>query len=264
MRSHVNRYLIVIDDIWNIPSWDIIRCALIESSCGSKVITTSRIFEVAKRSGEVCKLEPVSNDDSKKLFCARLFGRKDTCSFDLPNEQSTEYILQKCGGVPLAIITIATLLASKPRDDWPKVYNSIGFGHEDNVDVSNTRQILLFSYYDLPCHLKTCLLYLRIFPEDREIEKDTLVWRWVAEGFVHEEPGRTLFKVGERYFHELVNRSMIQPVEKRGTYTICACRVHEMVLDMICSMANEESFVTILCSDEQHLSSHSNARILAV
>jgi hypothetical protein len=193
----------------------------------------------------------------------RLFGGKSKCHYG-QQVQVFEKILDKCGGVPLAIVTMASLLASKPRDDWAKIYNSIGFGSGHNEDVKNMRKILLYSYYDLPCYLRTCLLHLSIYPEDHTIEKETLIWKWVAEGFVHEEPGMSLFEVGERYFNELINRSMIFPSYMLHHGIISSCSVHDMVLDMICSLSKEEKFVTILGSNDQDSSIEGNARRLAI
>jgi disease resistance protein RPM1 len=42
--------------------------------------------------------------------------------------------------------------------------------------VEGMMGILSLSYFDLPHHLKACLLYLSIFPEDYEIDKERLVW----------------------------------------------------------------------------------------
>jgi disease resistance protein RPM1 len=99
LTFYLNRFFIVIDDIRDIPSWDVIKCALVDNGCGSRIITTSRIPGTAESSGEVLKLMPLSIDSSKELFYATLCGCKGTITFDPLDEQTTEYILQKCGCV---------------------------------------------------------------------------------------------------------------------------------------------------------------------
>ncbi|KQJ87180.1 putative disease resistance RPP13-like protein 3 [Brachypodium distachyon] len=257
------RYFIVIDDVWDIQSWEIIRCALTDTDLGSIVITTTRIFRVAEIAGDVYQLLPLSDRHSEELFYTRLFGGK----VKPPDDQTTDLIqkfLQKCGGVPLAITTISSLLSGKPKDDWHKVYSSIGLRLSDDTTVDSIRPIILLSYQDLPHRLRVCLLHLSIYPEDYIVRKDTLIWKWVTEGFVREEPGVGLFELGEQYLNELINRSMVQPLENPHSGVIIGCRVHDLVLDMICSMAAEENFVTVLDDNKQRTSSRIKGRRLAL
>jgi len=263
------RCFIVIDDIWDKKTWKLVRCALQESNCGSRLVITTRISEVAAYADEAYKIQPLSHDNSEKLLYARIVDGEGKY-FDSLSAETCERILKKCGGVPLAIITIASLLASKPGEDWSEVYNSIGFGHKGNDDVDNTRRILSFSYYDLPSHLKACLLYLSVFPEDRIIEKNRLIWMWIAEGFISEEQaaaaaaGVGLFELGERYFNELINRNMIQAQETQYEGYVHACSVHDMVLDLIHQLSSEENFVTVLNGGERQKLQGSISRRLAL
>jgi disease resistance protein RPM1 len=241
------RYLLVIDDVWETESWDIIKLAFVGNNRAGRIITTTRIHEVAENVGEVYKLQPLSYDYSRKLFFARIFDGESKSSGHQSDEVSDK-ILRKCGGIPLAIITMASLLAGKPREEWSEVYQSMGFANKGNHQVEITEKIISFSYYDLPPHLRTCLLYLSVLPEDYFIEKSTLVWMWLAEGFVREKQGMSSsFEIGEGYFNEHVNRSMIQLVEVEGDYEriVCGCQVHDIVLDLIRSISTEENFVTM-------------------
>ncbi|CAD6252790.1 unnamed protein product [Miscanthus lutarioriparius] len=256
------RYFIVIDDVWEVRTWEAIELALVENNRGSKVITTTRNVDVAKASGEVYKLKQLSYDDSMKLFYTRL-SRADRKFVDNHPDDISEKILKKCAGIPLAIITMASLLAGKPECEWSMVYNSIGFHTTDNREAEDTMTILSFSYYDLPPHLRTCLLYLSTYPEDYEIEKDSLIWKWIAEGFIDGKQGTRLFELGERYFNDLINRSLIQPVENEWNGRVESCRVHDMVLDLMRKLSSDENFIAILGDNVEATPAPSSVRRLA-
>ena len=74
LHFDVDRYLVVVDDVWEVKTWERIKLALVENNCGSRVITTTRKFDVAKEAGEVYKLQPLSYENSKKLFYTRIYG----------------------------------------------------------------------------------------------------------------------------------------------------------------------------------------------
>ncbi|CAO2168255.1 unnamed protein product [Urochloa humidicola] len=256
------RYLIVIDDIWDASAWDIIRCALPENMNDSRVITTTRKEVVARacctnHTERVYNMKPLSDQDSRSLFFKRIFGSKDTCPPYL-NEVSAE-ILKKCGGLPLAIITISSLLANQPnkleKEQWLYVRNSLGSNIEMTPSLEGMRQILNLSYVDLPHYLKTCMLYLGIYPEDYTIDRNDLTRQWVAEGFICKARRTDPVDIAKSYFNELINRSMIQPEYTDYNGEVMSCRVHDMMLDLILHKSKEENFITII-DDIQDMTEH--------
>nr|CAB3466190.1 unnamed protein product [Digitaria exilis] len=120
------------------------------------------------------------------------------------------------------------LLATKARtkEEWEKIWKSIGVVIEKDTDMEEMNKILSLGYNDL---------YLSVFPEDYEIKRDRLIRRWIAEGFITTEGGQDMEEIGECYFNDLVNRSMIQPVGIQYDGRAEACRVHDMILDLITS-----------------------------
>ncbi|XP_037497472.1 putative disease resistance protein At4g10780 [Jatropha curcas] len=101
-------------------------------------------------------------------------------------------VVKKCGGLPLALITIGHAMAGKDAvQEWEhalevlRSYASSLQGMEDEVfqDMEvEVFAILKFSYDSLHSEkVKSCFLYCSLFPEDFEILKDDLVHYFVLE-----------------------------------------------------------------------------------
>nr|UBY07615.1 NBS-LRR disease resistance protein [Dasypyrum villosum] len=245
------RYFVVVDDIWDVDTWDIIKRAFPATSSTSRIITTTRINSVAHSccssfNGGIYNIRGLDMVHSRQLFHRRLFKSDEDCPSYL--EEISEQILEKCDGLPLAIIAISGLLANTERREnmWNQVKDSIGRALERNPSVEGMMKILSLSYFDLPAYLKTCLLYLSIYQEDSTIEKEYLIRRWIGEGFIHTDGRYTAYELGERCFNELVNRGLIQPAKTSEYGIVKSCRVHDTILDFIISKSIEENFVTLL------------------
>ncbi|XP_037451143.1 disease resistance protein PIK6-NP-like [Triticum dicoccoides] len=245
------RYFVVVDDIWDVDTWDVIKCAFPITCSGSIIITTTHINDVADLCRSSCtgciyNMRPLDVVHSRQLFHRRLFDSNEDCPSNL--QKVLDEILKKCGGLPLVIIAISGLLAITERTEhmWNQVKDSIGRALERNPSVEAMIKILSLSYFDLPPHLKTCLLHLSIFLEDSVIEKRALIWRWIAEGFIHKDGRYTTYVLGERCFNELLNRSLIQVAWTNEYGKVESCRVHDIILDFIISKSIEENFVTLI------------------
>ncbi|KAF7067074.1 LOW QUALITY PROTEIN: hypothetical protein CFC21_072992 [Triticum aestivum] len=103
-----------------------------------------------------------------------------------------------------------------------------------------------------------------MYPEDHEMDKEDLIWKWICEKFVqHGKHQTSIFEVGETYFNELINRYMSIPIFN-GFREVQSCRVHDMVLDLIRSLSAESKFLKILESNKDITSSQNNIRRLSL
>ena len=199
VRQHLQskRYLLLFDDVWNEAFSDEIEHALISNNKGSRIIITTRKMNIAeyfKKSFSVHvnvhELQPLTPDKAWELFCNKVF--RGQCPIEL--EDMTMEIVQKCGGLPLAIVAIGGLLSTKAKTmfEWRKVSQNLRMEFEHNVHLNSLTHILSLSYDDLPYHLKSCMLYFGIYPEDYVINRKRLTRQWMAEGFVKNEDIRPL------------------------------------------------------------------------
>jgi disease resistance protein RPM1 len=142
----------VLDDVWSQPAWEAIRIILPENNCSSRIIVTTRIETVANASSVlkdlVHHMEPLKQADSEKLFVKRVFGSmggSGTCPDEL--KYFMDKILKKCGGLPLAIVSIASLLArynsTESVEMWERVSKSIGSHMENHATLEGMRQVIM-------------------------------------------------------------------------------------------------------------------------
>ncbi|XP_037482012.1 disease resistance protein RGA5-like [Triticum dicoccoides] len=244
------RYLIVIDDVWHSFEWRVIKPAFPENKKGSRVIITTRDHDIAlecchPENDYVYKIKPLSDEDSRRLFLARMFGPGKDHPDTPRKEEISEYLLKKCGGMPLAINSIARHLAGKDEATWEYAWKClVDMTQGDGLKI--TKQILDLSYIHLPDDLKTCLLYVCKYPEDREIDKNDLLRQWVAEGFVSAKGQLDAEDVAENNFKALISMCMIEPGKINYNCEVVSCRVHDLILDLIRSKSSQLNFVHVI------------------
>ncbi|KAF8017621.1 hypothetical protein BT93_H2727 [Corymbia citriodora subsp. variegata] len=256
------RYVIVLDDVWNSNALEGIKYAMPNSSFCSRILITTRTADVATGSFNqltVYNLKYLSLEESWSLFCKKAFCGKP-CPLHL--EHLSRQILKKCEGLPLAIVAIGGLLFAKDVQEWEMISHSLAAELENNDRMQNLKKILNLSYDDLRYDLKSCFLYLGVFPEDHVIECMRLIRLWIAEGFVEEREPMTREEVGQRFLKELINRSLVQIVETTLDGRIKSCRVHDLMRESILSKSRDINFVSF--ASKQKVELHERVRRLSV
>ncbi|XP_027099025.1 disease resistance protein RPM1 [Coffea arabica] len=244
------RYILVLDDVWSIDAWEAIKCVLPDCNTASRVVLTTRIADVASAPclgslGFIYKMEPLSDKESWILFCNRTFQSND-CPPNL--EEVAKKILKKCEGLPLAIVAIGGVLALKDKektDEWEMILHGFGGEADGSGKLDRIKRVLLLSYNDLPHYLKSCLLYLSIYPEDYPIDVDDILLKWIALGFVEEKEGITSTDIAMSYMKELINRSLIQVKSTLASGRLDKCGLHDFVRELIVSKSKEQDFMTV-------------------
>ncbi|XAR61532.1 hypothetical protein NMG60_11015984, partial [Bertholletia excelsa] len=204
-RLSKERYLIVMDDLWEKQVWDEVKSSFPDVSNGSRILLTSRLEEVALHASPATpphKLDFLCPPDRWKLLRKTALGG-ESCPEELEN--IGVQIANKCEGLPLAIVILGRILAKQDK----KVESC------------------------LPAHSKLCLLYLVLFPEGFDIPVRRLIRLWLAEGFVKWSPPMAPEDVAMEYFEYLVEKKMLQITKLRSDGSPRRCRLQDKLHGML-------------------------------
>ncbi|KAK4591857.1 hypothetical protein RGQ29_016351 [Quercus rubra] len=234
------KYLLVLDDVWNEDrgKWLNLRDFLMGGSRGSKIIITTRSKLVAKITHTVSPyiLEGLSEEQSWSLFKQVAFSKGQVANNPTLVTIGRE-IVTICHGVPLAIMSIGHVLyCEETASEWLLVKDNL---LANVIEGNEIFPILKLSYDNLPSHLKSCFAFCSLFPKDYEMDKDTVIQLWIAQGFIQlSNKNQQLEDVGEKYFKDLLWRSFFEEVI--DAYGLLKYKMHDLIHDLAESIAGEE------------------------
>ncbi|KAL8160283.1 hypothetical protein V2J09_001820 [Rumex salicifolius] len=240
---------------------------------GSKLLLTTH----KQTNMLIHRLTPQSDDERFALFQS-ILGNSLTGTGGEEKLKLGKSMLRYTDGQLLSIIMLAGLLGMKKSlEEWQNIQNDVDSRKEK---VQGPQLIYELSYDDLPLQLKSCFLYMGIFPKGTEISARKLYSIWIGAGLVRikdeEDSSKKkkderrfeevkLFEnVAESYLKELVLRGMVQVRKRDPGQRICTCQLHIALQSLCIEKAKEEGFFTVIGHSQSSAStSESNERFVS-
>ncbi|MBA0638447.1 hypothetical protein Godav_029551 [Gossypium davidsonii] len=181
------RFVVLLDDLWKKVELNLVGIPEPSQTRGSKLIFTTRSLDVcgymeAKTKIKVECLEP---EKAWELFQDKVGDEALNSHPDIPN--LAKQVAERCGGLPLALITIGRAMACKTTlGEWNYAIEMLKRCALPQME-DDVFSLLKFSYDNLPnATMRSCFLYCCLHPEDYCIPRKRLVEYWFCEGLLIE------------------------------------------------------------------------------
>ena len=235
------KFLLILDDVWNEDhvKWIEVKNLLQVGDEGSKVLVTTRSHSIAKMmcTNTSYTLQGLSREDSLSVFLKWSFKEGEEKKYPKLIEIGKE-IVQKCGGLPLALRTLGSSLFLKDDiEEWKFVRDNEIWNLPQKED--GILPAIKLSFDQLPSYLKRCFACFSLFVKDFQFTSYHLTVLWEALGFLPSpNKGKTLEDVSNQFLHELQSRSFLQDFYVLGN--ACLFKLHDLVHDLALYVARDE------------------------
>ncbi|GKV52524.1 hypothetical protein SLEP1_g59102 [Rubroshorea leprosula] len=203
------KFFLVLDNVWadDMRRWEELIQTFKHGAPGSRILLTTRKDTVANmmEDSHVLHLDPLSDEQCWMVVSRRAFsGRGVEECRNL--EDIGKRISNKCKGLPLTARILGALLRFKSsRREWEDILFSEFW--QLNIAFKDVFVPLLLSYYDLPSPLRQCFIYCALFPKDFVYDGETIVYHWMAQGYLGWDNDEDLELKGRVYISYLAARS---------------------------------------------------------
>ncbi|KAF3340585.1 putative disease resistance RPP8-like protein 2 [Carex littledalei] len=138
------KYLIILDDVWDINLWEKLKMALPDMYNASRVIITTRSLDVAKAADcntKPYKLRYLSDAEGVTLLFRNAFQQHVQPESYPHLLDVAKKLTEKCGGLPLALIVLGGILTRRDRNytAWNTLYETIDWHDKDGIQCSQVK-----------------------------------------------------------------------------------------------------------------------------
>ncbi|KAB2607393.1 disease resistance protein [Pyrus ussuriensis x Pyrus communis] len=230
------KILIILDDIWR--TIDLSRIGIPDhyelQNCNSKVLLTTRISNVchAMKCQEKIRLNILSEEDSWALFVKNANRSLESTNFyDIARKVAGE-----CGGLPIALITVARALGDKDLEEWREAARRLEMSQTTNLDDEGDvfRCIKLSYDYLNGNDAKSFFLLCCLFPEDSDIQIEDLLKHGIGKGLFRDansmQEARSTAHLVAKYLKAC---SLVLDGQQDG-----CLRMHDVIRDMAIRIAS--------------------------
>ncbi|TYG66102.1 hypothetical protein ES288_D06G240700v1 [Gossypium darwinii] len=226
------KFVVLLDDLWERVNLNQVGIPKPSQENGSKLIFTTRSLEVCGEMGarKKIKVECLESEKAWELFQNEVGYETLNSHPDIPN--LAKQVAERCGGLPLALITIGRAMACKTTlGDWKYAIEMLKRCALSKME-NEVFPLLKFSYDNLPnATMRSCLLYCCLHPEDYCIPKKRLVEYWFCEGLLNEFDRISEAQMqGDNIISSLLNACLL---ENGGVIDGEDCvKMHDVIRDM--------------------------------
>ncbi|KAL7206195.1 hypothetical protein ACSBR2_018997 [Camellia fascicularis] len=230
--SRKERYVLILDDLWEAFSMKKVGIPEPTRSNGCKLVLTTRFFEVCKQMKcRPVKVELLTEEEALNLFMSKVEEGQPVLIPEV--KEIARNFARECTGLPLAIVTLArSMRGVNDIHEWINTLNQLISSTKQISDIENVVfELLKFCYSRLKDEkLQYCFLYCALYPRDHIIPRKELIEYWISEGLIAEANSiEAMFNSGHAILNKLVNTCLLESAKIHRTECV---RMHDLIRDM--------------------------------